>query len=228
MRNVYFALALVTWCGSGELSKSSESFLVRPGQNVTLPCSIRFKHKIVWLSQSSEEMIALTTIIKGNVGNRTMTVYHSDDNGHFETQEDNHRKSFSLKITGVTESDLGLYYCVALDSDEVRFGKGIRLIFPGSGKHSLSCWTLLVFLPPAVAVATALCVCGLFHRRVRSPATCSNRVSNNDIIKEENLHYASLHLPNKPKKSRQRETPPLSGDITYASVALQPPTNQNC
>ncbi|KAG5843003.1 hypothetical protein ANANG_G00183860 [Anguilla anguilla] len=81
---------------------------------------------------------------------------------------------------------------------------------------------------PAVAVATALCVCGLFHRRVRSPATCSNRVSNNDIIKEENLHYASLHLPNKPKKSRQRETPPLSGDITYASVALQPPTNQNC
>ncbi|KAJ8335264.1 hypothetical protein SKAU_G00409030 [Synaphobranchus kaupii] len=62
---------------------------------------------------------------------------------------------------------------------------------------------------------------------VCSPATCSNCVRNNDSMKAVNLHYASLHLPNKPRRSRRRETPPLPDDITYASVALRPLTNHN-
>ncbi|KAJ8273734.1 hypothetical protein GJAV_G00104950 [Gymnothorax javanicus] len=204
MRSENFMLILLTLCCSGKLSPSSKLILARLGENVTLPCSQPLTSKLLWFRQRSDEMFALTTSIKGKTKG-FYDVYSEEDDAtsHFTTQEDNLTKSINLKITGVKESDQGLYYY--------------------SEKATPLCWTLLVSVPPVVAVVTALCVCGLCHSRT----LCRKSVNNTDYMESADLHYASLRLPKKQRPSRQRKTPPLSGGIIYDSVALQFPANRN-
>ncbi|KAG9333675.1 hypothetical protein JZ751_010665 [Albula glossodonta] len=53
---------------------------------------------------------------------------------------------------------------------------------------------------------------------------------NNSTIDEfhaVDLHYASLHLTNKPHPPQKKETTPPPGDIVYAAVSLKPPADKN-
>ncbi|KAJ8377890.1 hypothetical protein AAFF_G00250410 [Aldrovandia affinis] len=246
MRGNHFALALLMCCGSGpnELYASSELQMVRPGDNVTLPCNLTLNQQISWYRQLSDAMIPLTTTVRNNLENKTITSYHVAESDHFIPKEDGRTKSVSLRVIGVGDSDHGLYYCVEWDGGRFFSEKQLgwhSQYFTSDGftythfckdsgpeRLHLSCWTLLAMVPAAFAMATAVCICGLWHRKeALGRSICSNCVSDNDSKKEVNLNYASLHLTRKPRPPQQRETPHLSGDIIYAAVSQQTLTNQN-
>ncbi|KAG7457600.1 hypothetical protein MATL_G00229030 [Megalops atlanticus] len=212
-------------CRPSEISASFELRLVQPRSDAVLPCSLPFRFENQWFLVRSEEIVPLTSTTKRNIDNKTSHVIHSNNRSHLSLEEDNRTSSISLRIRGVEDSDLGLYFCVERKDGGLRFGRGVRLAFtdPGSEGPSVSCWTLLSFVPVASAVLTALCVYGLSHGRALGKFICRNGV-NKDGNKD--LHYASLQLHGKACPPQQRETPPLLSDVIYSVVAHQTPANQ--
>ncbi|KAG9333681.1 hypothetical protein JZ751_010671, partial [Albula glossodonta] len=153
MRDVYFTLALLVWSGYriNAISALSSVYLVRPGDDVVLPCNVTFNLHTLWFRQQSEDMIHLTTTARDNLNNRTIDEFHIDDNDRLSLYLDNHTKSISLKIIRVKESDQGWYYCTEWETGAVHFGKGVRLAFTAA---PLPAWyqDSMIALAPSIEV----------------------------------------------------------------------------
>ncbi|KAG9333690.1 hypothetical protein JZ751_010680, partial [Albula glossodonta] len=147
--------------GSGPhgVSALSSVYLVRPGDDVVLPCNVTFNLHTLWFRQQSEDMIHLTTTARDNLNNRTIDEFHIDDNDRLSLYLDNHTKSISLKIIRVKESDQGLYYCTEWETGAIHFGKGVHLAFSGSSSVQTGWKVLGMFLatlPFITATAAAV------------------------------------------------------------------------
>ncbi|KAI4904354.1 hypothetical protein NFI96_032397, partial [Prochilodus magdalenae] len=109
---------------------------VHPGDNITLHCDITVDHEISWYHQSSEEMMVLITAGKRRVG-RSFSLNYNLNEDHYDGIMIS--SSVDLVIVGVSETDLGLYYCGGRNNtNHVQFGKAIRLIFTGGDTQSNS------------------------------------------------------------------------------------------
>ncbi|KAI1902342.1 hypothetical protein AGOR_G00043780 [Albula goreensis] len=65
------------------------------------------------------------------------------------------------------------------------------------------------------------------HPYALGKTVCSSCERGKHSMQAVDLHYASLHLTNKPHPPQKKETTPPPGDIVYAAVSLKPPANKN-
>ncbi|XP_077086327.1 uncharacterized protein LOC143738192 isoform X3 [Siphateles boraxobius] len=113
---------------SSDLSVGGSSDLrVQIGENITLNCSMRNRDEVAWYRLRSEEFVLLISAEKDKTGRRLLTTYNQNRT-RMKMITDSWITRVSLTISGVTESDSGLYfYGIKSDTPEMHFDKPIRL-----------------------------------------------------------------------------------------------------
>ncbi|XDV33526.1 hypothetical protein PO909_003912, partial [Leuciscus waleckii] len=97
------------------------------GENITLNCSMRNRYEVAWYHLRSEELVLLISAEKDKTGRKLLINYNPNSN-RMEITADSWITRVSLTISGVTESDSGLYFCgIKSDAPEMFFDKPIRL-----------------------------------------------------------------------------------------------------
>ncbi|KAL6473477.1 hypothetical protein MHYP_G00170380 [Metynnis hypsauchen] len=219
---------------------SSDLRSVHPGENITLHCNITADYEILWYHQSSEEMKLLVSAGKDKLNKSFFHSYNVDD-GHYDTTE-----NISLVITGVNETDLGLYYCGGRSgSNPIRFGKAIRLNFADDGipefdvpvnvsersRLSAGCglpWIMILTLMCVCmfsVLINIICICVFCSRTQGKSSSCSCCSDTRDTPEEEDLQYTSLRHEAKPSASTARTSAPASDSVTYAKVSIRASKN---
>ncbi|KAK9958203.1 hypothetical protein ABG768_012377 [Culter alburnus] len=106
---------------------SSDLFRVQMGDDITLNCSMRNGHEVAWYHLKSEELVLLISAEKDVTGRKLLTTYNQNKT-RLKMTADKWITSVSLTISGVSESDSGLYFCgTKSDTPEMHFDKPIRL-----------------------------------------------------------------------------------------------------
>ncbi|XP_042610743.1 uncharacterized protein LOC122144133 [Cyprinus carpio] len=104
---------------------------VQKGENISLNCSMTKRYEVAWYHLSSEGLILLISVKKDKIGRNLLTNYDRND-AHLKLTTDSWITSVSLVISGVTESDSGLYFCgTKSNTPEMFFDKPIRLEIEG-------------------------------------------------------------------------------------------------
>ncbi|XDV33503.1 hypothetical protein PO909_003899 [Leuciscus waleckii] len=118
---------------SSDLSVGGSSDVrVRMGENITLNCSMRNRDEVAWYRLRSEELVLLISAEKDKTGRRLLTTYNQNRT-RMKMTADSWVTRVSLTISGVTESDSGLYfYGIKSDTPEMHFNKPIRLEIEGN------------------------------------------------------------------------------------------------
>ncbi|XDV33516.1 hypothetical protein PO909_003905 [Leuciscus waleckii] len=129
MEKVIFFCVFSCWImqiTSSDLSGSSD-VRVQMGEDITLTCSMRNRYEVAWYHLRSEELVLLISAEKDKNGRKLLTNYNPNSN-RMNITADSWVTRVSLTISGVTESDSGLYFCgTKSDAPEMHFDKPIRL-----------------------------------------------------------------------------------------------------
>ncbi|KAL0962343.1 hypothetical protein UPYG_G00338870 [Umbra pygmaea] len=150
---------------------------------------------MMWFRMQSGEFRTLLTARISKLNGTEVEVHKDEDRNHFNAEGDLLIRPVNLKITELTESDLGLYCCAGRFSGTVQFGRGILLTFSSAEvteRNIVPCWTFLGCVIPVTALFSALFVYGVFFRSGKPATLCSNCAKWNSSLQEDNLHYASL------------------------------------
>ncbi|XP_077086329.1 uncharacterized protein LOC143738192 isoform X5 [Siphateles boraxobius] len=117
---------------SSDLSVGGSSDVrVKIGENITLNCSMRNRDEVSWYLLRSEELVLLISAEKDKTGRKLLNNYNPNSN-RMKMSADSWVTRVSLTISGVTESDSGLYFCgIKSDAPEMHFDKPIRLEIEG-------------------------------------------------------------------------------------------------
>ncbi|XP_077086343.1 uncharacterized protein LOC143738200 isoform X2 [Siphateles boraxobius] len=117
---------------SSDLSVGGSSDVrVQIGENITLNCSMRNRYEVSWYLFRSEELVLLISAEKDKTGRKILNNYNPNSN-RVKMTSDSWVTRVSLTISGVTESDSGLYFCgIKSDAPEMHFDKPIRLEIEG-------------------------------------------------------------------------------------------------
>ncbi|KAL1254919.1 hypothetical protein QQF64_012980 [Cirrhinus molitorella] len=100
---------------------------VTSSESVSLNCSMINRHEIVWYQLRSEKLDQLIVAEKDETGKKLLINYNRNSN-RLKITADRLITTVSLVISGVTESDSGLYFCgTKSDTPELFFDKPIRL-----------------------------------------------------------------------------------------------------
>ncbi|XP_039546962.1 uncharacterized protein LOC120492783 isoform X2 [Pimephales promelas] len=131
MEKVIFFCVFSCWImqiTSSDLSAGGSSVVrVRMGENITLNCSMRDRYEVAWYLLRSDELVLLISGEKDKNG-RKLLINYNLNRTRVKMTADSWVTGVSLTITGVTESDSGLYfYGVKSDAPEMHFDKPIRL-----------------------------------------------------------------------------------------------------
>ncbi|XDV33541.1 hypothetical protein PO909_003922 [Leuciscus waleckii] len=135
MEKVIFFCVFSCWIMqiiSSDLSAGGSSDVrVRMGENITLNCSMRNRYEVAWYHLRSEELVLLISAEKDKNGRKLLINYNPNSN-RMKMTADSWVTRVSLTISGVTESDSGLYFCgIKSDAPEMFFDKPIRLEIEG-------------------------------------------------------------------------------------------------
>ncbi|XP_039546966.1 nurim-like isoform X2 [Pimephales promelas] len=134
------------------------------GENITLNCSMRNRDEVAWYLLRSDELVLLISGEKDKTGRKLLTTYNQN-RARMKMTADSWATGASLTITGVTESDSGLYfYGIKSDSPEMHFDKPIRLDIEDSVPWSVALRDGVVL--KAVAVDVFLLVLFSFQHSV--------------------------------------------------------------
>ncbi|ROL41911.1 hypothetical protein DPX16_1816 [Anabarilius grahami] len=110
---------------------SSDLFRVQIGEDITLNCSMRNRYEVTWYHLRSEELVLLISAEKDKAG-RKLLINYNQDKTRLKIIADSWVTRVSLTISGVSESDSGLYFCgIKSDAPEMHFDKPIRLEIDG-------------------------------------------------------------------------------------------------
>lgn len=132
---------LLTWCRffSGAFTSSllqitsADDISVNPGENITLICNVTNYSNILWFRLKPEEIKLLIMAKKGKLETHFSPSFCVNDS-HIDVT-----KNGSLAINGVSESDLGYYYCRGQNTTcNSHFGKPVKLKFTGGCKYFCS------------------------------------------------------------------------------------------
>ncbi|KAK9958197.1 hypothetical protein ABG768_012371 [Culter alburnus] len=106
---------------------SSDVFRVQIGENITLNCSMRNRYEVTWYHLRSEELVLLISAGKDQTG-RKLLIHYNLNSTRLKMTADSWITRVSLTISGVSESDSGLYFFgIKSDAPEMHFDKTIRL-----------------------------------------------------------------------------------------------------
>ncbi|XP_048059259.1 uncharacterized protein LOC125275946 isoform X1 [Megalobrama amblycephala] len=101
------------------------------GEDITLNCSMRNRYEVSWYHLRSEELVLLISAEKDKAGKKLLINYNQNKT-RLKIIADSWVTSVSLTISGVSESDSGLYFCgIKSDAPEMHFDKPIRLEIEG-------------------------------------------------------------------------------------------------
>ncbi len=111
---------------------SSDLLRVQKGENINLNCSMRNRYEVAWYHLRSGELELLITAEKDKTGRKLLT-NHNPYATRLKMTADAWVTRATLVISGVTESDSGLYFCgTKSDAPEMFFDKPIRLEIEGN------------------------------------------------------------------------------------------------
>ncbi|XP_067281681.1 uncharacterized protein [Pseudorasbora parva] len=112
-------------------ASGSSAVRVQMGENIVLNCSMRNRYEVAWYHLRSEELVLLISGEKDQTG-RKLLIKYNQDSTRLEMNADSWVTKVSFTISGVSESDLGFYFCgVKSDAPEMFFDKPIRLEIEG-------------------------------------------------------------------------------------------------
>ncbi|XP_016309057.1 uncharacterized protein LOC107663361 isoform X1 [Sinocyclocheilus anshuiensis] len=112
---------------SSDVSEHDVSLLrLRLNESISLNCSMTDTYEIAWYHQNPES--GRLTLLIFAMG-RTKELYTIDQNSRVRVKVDMWSKTISLLISGLTESDSGLYFCGTKSNpvSEMHFEKPIRI-----------------------------------------------------------------------------------------------------
>ncbi|KAK9958200.1 hypothetical protein ABG768_012374, partial [Culter alburnus] len=106
---------------------SSDLFRAQIGEDITLNCSMIDRYEVSWYHLRSEELVLLISGEEDETGSELLINYNLNGNRLKMTAE-TWITRVSLTISGVSESDSGLYFCgTKSEAPEMQFDKPIRL-----------------------------------------------------------------------------------------------------
>ncbi|XP_042601532.1 uncharacterized protein LOC109077414 isoform X2 [Cyprinus carpio] len=114
---------------SSDVSEHDVSILrVRLNESITLNCSMTDRYEISWYHQNpdSGRLTLLMSAKSSSVAGRKLLVRFNQNWSRLTVHADVEINTVSLVISGLTESDSGLYFC-GTKSVEMHFNKPIRL-----------------------------------------------------------------------------------------------------
>ncbi|KAJ0050679.1 hypothetical protein NL108_005075 [Boleophthalmus pectinirostris] len=214
---------------------------VRPGQNLTLfcDCSLELGTLIVWFRNASHANQTSVLKVKKSYSPGMTELMSPQPRFHFVKNHSS--KSYDLKITNVSESDQGLYFCATetrklreinnaiSPTDVFTFGNATTRVQLKSAvttdmnmskpnpKDCDICWTLLYSLCPTLALLSCLitlCV-RCYQKNKRSTVdTKLNEESNGEM--DEDVCYATLEIHQ--TSQRPKKTGSSADFCTYSAV----------
>ncbi len=102
------------------------------GANIRLNCSMRNQYEVAWYHLRSEQLELLIAAEKDKTG-RKLLINYNPYVTRLKMTADTWITRVSLVISGVTESDSGLYFCgTKSDAPEMFFKEHIRLEIEGN------------------------------------------------------------------------------------------------
>ncbi|XP_050960230.1 uncharacterized protein LOC127161526 isoform X2 [Labeo rohita] len=127
MEKIIF-FSLFSWTVQTTSRGSSDLLRVQMGESISLNCSMRNRYEIAWYHLRSEQQLdLLISAEKDNKGRVLLTNYNTNSI-RLKMTADTWVTRAILEISGVTESDSGLYFCgTKSDAPEMFFDKPIRL-----------------------------------------------------------------------------------------------------
>ncbi|KAM4583593.1 uncharacterized protein PAE49_003489 [Odontesthes bonariensis] len=128
---------------------------VQFGSTVTLVCNISYLYDTTWLKQNPDLPPTVVTCTSLREGQPVQGFRLSP---RFSVSLTN--RSLALRISGVEEGDLGLYYCVASVNTCVVVGKGTELqVTPaGSARFLLQHWYCVAVGSGLLIMMLAVCI----------------------------------------------------------------------
>ncbi|KAL1254914.1 hypothetical protein QQF64_012975 [Cirrhinus molitorella] len=99
-------------------------------ENIGVNCNMTNKHEISWYHQNldSGQLTLLMSAKISTVAGKKLLVKYKPNSNHLKVNADVEINTVSLVISGLTESDLGLYFCGTKSAtSEMHFNKPIRL-----------------------------------------------------------------------------------------------------
>ncbi|KTF76277.1 hypothetical protein cypCar_00039839 [Cyprinus carpio] len=104
---------------------------VQKGENISLNCSMRNRYEVAWYHLNSEKLDLLISVKKDKTG-RNILKNFDQNSPRLKLTADTRITKVFLEISGVTESDVGIYFCgTKSDAPEMFFDKPIRLEIEG-------------------------------------------------------------------------------------------------
>ncbi|KAL1254921.1 hypothetical protein QQF64_012982 [Cirrhinus molitorella] len=113
------------------VQESSDLLRVQLTENIIMNCSMRNRYEIAWYHLRSEQLELLISAKKDKTG-RYLLPNFDPNSPRLKLTADTWVTKAKLEISGVTESDSGLYFCgTKSDATEMVFDKSIRLEIEG-------------------------------------------------------------------------------------------------
>lgn len=129
------------WIGSlsgaeqGHSAVSSQTYVVEPNDNVTLSCNISHGPEaspldtVSWLHYHEDELKEVMTTEFSKISKSYARIPSANN---FQSDVNNEMDPWDLLITGVKQSDLGVYHCLVRRSNKALIAEAtIRLSFTG-------------------------------------------------------------------------------------------------
>ncbi|XP_052389110.1 uncharacterized protein LOC127935354 [Carassius gibelio] len=110
---------------------SYDALPVQMGENISLNCSMIDRREVAWYHLNSEKLDMLISVKKDRTGRNILKNFDKNSPRLKLTADTNITRVF-LEISGVTESDVGFYFCgTKCFTQEMFFDKPIRLEIEG-------------------------------------------------------------------------------------------------
>ncbi|XP_077086339.1 uncharacterized protein LOC143738198 isoform X2 [Siphateles boraxobius] len=132
MEKIIFLCVFSSWNLQIITSDVSEDevtlFRVELKDRISLNCNMSDRYEISWFHQYSQQLTQLISAKTSSAAGRKLLVTFNLNRSRLEVDADTEITTATLVITGVTESDSGLYFCGTKSvSSEMTFQKPIRL-----------------------------------------------------------------------------------------------------
>ncbi|XP_048059258.1 uncharacterized protein LOC125275944 [Megalobrama amblycephala] len=136
MEKVLFFCVFSSWIMqiiSSDVSEHEVTLLrVQLNKSISLNCNMTDRYEIGWFHQHSQQITQLISAETSEVSGKRLLVMYNQNWSHLTVDVDKEVTRVSLVITGLTESDSGLYFCGTKSvTSEMHFEKPIRLEIEG-------------------------------------------------------------------------------------------------
>ncbi|RXN38219.1 hypothetical protein ROHU_001324 [Labeo rohita] len=102
------------------------------GESISLNCSMKNRYEIAWYHLTSEQQLDLLISAEKDNKGRVLLTNYNPNSIRLKLTADTWVTRATLEISGVIESDSGLYFCgTKSDAPEMLFDKHIRLEIEG-------------------------------------------------------------------------------------------------